>query len=90
MPNTPPDKWRPLTLCDVAYLTNIKTDALKKRARFGRFCPPRWVSTGEQRLWAFGDLERWARDHGVTLRPLAQLDRVTERVRRSYGWETVA
>lgn len=87
MANTPPTKWRPLTIGDCAFLLSTRPDYLKKKLKVGTFCSPRWVSTSEQRLWALCDVVRWADDHGKELRPVEQLESAAEFVRRALQWE---
>jgi hypothetical protein len=87
MANSPPTKWRPLTIGDAAFLLSTRPDYLKKKLKVGTFCLPRWVSTSDQRLWALGDLQQWADEHGKELRPIEQLESAAEFVRRALQWE---
>lgn len=89
-----PNRWRPLTIGDVAFLLSTEPDYvkkwIKKGIRYGiPIVPPRWVSTSDQRLWAWTDLDEWARQYEVKLRPLADLDAQAERRRAALGWQTV-
>jgi hypothetical protein len=94
MANQPQPRWRPLTIGDVAFLMQTQPDYLKKWIKRGRrygvpFCLARWVTTTDQRLWAFDDVERWALVHEFELRALVELEARAERRRRALGWETV-
>jgi len=91
MPPKALDRWRPLTIGDVAFLLDTKPDYVKRWIRKGRvygvpFVPPRWVSTSDQRLWAYADLVRWTADNGWDLRSYADLIAACEAVRAEYGW----
>lgn len=79
---------------DVAFLLTTDPEAIKKWIKKGTrygvpFCPPRWVTTTDQRLWAFADLEAWARQHDFALRPIEELESRVERRRRALGWHLV-
>jgi hypothetical protein len=82
---------RPLTIGDVAFLLNIRAAYVKTWIKRGtaygvEFCPPRWVSTSDQRLWSFADLARWADDAEFEIRPLADLEAEAETRRAAFGW----
>lgn len=93
MPPASLTRWRPLTIGDVAFLLNITADYVKTWLKRGTayggvtFCPPRWVSTSNQRLWSYADLERWATATGFEIRPLADLEAAAEQRRAALGWE---
>lgn len=93
MPPVALTRWRPLTIGDVAFVLNITADYVKTWLKRGTayggvtFCPPRWVSTSNQRLWSYADLERWATATGFEIRPLTDLEAAAEQRRAALGWE---
>jgi hypothetical protein len=91
MPPKALTRWRPLTIGDVAFLLNIRADYVKTWIKRGTaygvaFCPPRWVSTSDQRLWSYADLERWATEFEFEIRPLTDLEAEAETRRAALGW----
>lgn len=90
----PVQQRRPLTTGDVAYLLTTDPDYLKKWIKKGTrygvpFCRPRWVSTTDQRLFAYGDLVVWADENGFEIRSFIELKARVDRRAHVLGWQLI-